>query len=205
MATDADLQMQLEQLKKLGEAIKKLDAATKEEQRQRAATENLKKLAQAEPQKFKGLQQDQQQNQKATEAVASSVKSLGQIGSKAVAPLGSATGAMVAAASSLGGNKAGDAMLQQTDALKNLQAARDELEQQRQKLAAEIERQVRKQVIANLTEMLERQKGVRVATQQLSTRAQSSDREATIGVRQLAVPEQRIVTIAQQTIELVNE
>src|SRR5438552_3497790 len=38
MATDADLQMQLEQLKKLQEAIKKLDEAIKEEQRQRAAT-----------------------------------------------------------------------------------------------------------------------------------------------------------------------
>src|SRR5947207_144175 len=87
MATDADLQMQLEQLKKLGEAIKKLDAAIKEEDRQKAATENLKKLAHAEPQKFKGLQQDQQQNQKATDAVAGSVKALGQIGSKAVLPL----------------------------------------------------------------------------------------------------------------------
>src|SRR5205823_12815949 len=88
---------------------------------------------------------------------------------------------------------------------KDLNAARQELEQQREKLQAELERQVRKQVIANLTEMLERQKGVRTATQQLSTRVASNDREAALGVRQLAVPEQRIVTIAQQTIELVNE
>src|SRR5437868_2591958 len=45
MATDADLQLQLEQLKKLQEAIKKLDEAIKEEQRQHAATDELKKLA----------------------------------------------------------------------------------------------------------------------------------------------------------------
>ena len=105
MATDADLQMQLEQLKKLQEAIKKLDAAIKEEDRQKAATENLKKLAQAEPPKFKGLQQDQQQNQKATDAVAGSVKALGQIGSKAVLPLASASQSMSGAATSLGGSK----------------------------------------------------------------------------------------------------
>src|SRR5206468_1321508 len=97
-----DLQLQLEQLKKLQEAIKKLDEAIKEEDRQRAATTDLKKLAQADPQKFKGLQQDQQQNQKSTDAVASSIKSLGQIGAKAVAPLGSASQSMSAASGSLG-------------------------------------------------------------------------------------------------------
>src|SRR5262249_25128205 len=122
MATEADLQMQLEQLKKLQEAIKKLDAAIKEEDRQKATTENLKKLAQADPQKFKGLQQDQQQNQKATDAVASNLKALGRIGTKAVPELASASQSMNAAATSLGGSKAGDALIEQADALKNLNA-----------------------------------------------------------------------------------
>src|SRR5262245_50766568 len=71
MATDADLQMQLEQLKKLQEAIKKLDAAIKQEQQQRDATEAAKKLAQPDEQKFKSLQTSEQQNQKATDSVAS--------------------------------------------------------------------------------------------------------------------------------------
>ena len=89
--------------------------------------------------------------------------------------------------------------------MKNLEAARDELAQAQQKLMQQIESQVRKQVLVNLTEMLERQQKIREASVALLSRATGDDREGTLRIKQLALAEQHIVTIADQTINLINE
>jgi len=209
LATDLDLAMQLEQLRKLNAAIKKLDEAIKEQKREQGNTGQIaaaqKNNKPVDPKKFEAGKQDQNQNRKATEGVKQMIADLGQMGQKASSNLATASNSQGQASNSLGNSKAGDALVQQTDAVNQLQAARDELEQQRQKLMAEIERQVRKQVIANLTDMLERQQAVRQATQTLSSRAMNNDREAMLRVKQLSTAEQHIVTIADQTIELIEE
>src|SRR5262249_32310260 len=105
----------------------------------------------------------------------------------------------------LGNAKAGDAAVQQQDAVKNLEAAREELAQAQLKLQQQIEAQVRKQVLVNLTEMLERQQKIRQASEALVSRATGDDREATLRIKQLALAEQHIVTIADQTINLIQE
>ncbi len=208
LATDLDLQMQLERLKKLQATIAKLDTLIKEQKRQQEQSRKL-----AETQKTGKLpesalaapKQDQDKTQKATESVAQTVKEFGQSGAKALEALAGAGGSMGGASKSLGGGKPGDAMPQQGDAAQSLTKAREALEQERKKLLAEIEKQVRRQVIENLTDMLERQKAVREATEVLSAKLVSAQRESVLRLKQLATPEQRIVTAAQQTIDLIEE
>ncbi len=209
LATDLDLQMRIEQLRKLNAAIQRLDAAIKEQKREQAQTNKLATAQNqhkpVDPQKFQAGKKDQTQNKKSTDTVNAIVQGLGQIGQKASASLGKASGTMSKAAGSLGSCKGGDALVQQTDAVAQLKEARKELDQQRQQLLQEIERLVRKQIIANLTDMLERQTAVRQATAALYPRAETGERESLLRVTQLAIPEGRVVTVCDQTIELIEE
>lgn len=208
LSQDLDLQMQLELLKKLNLAIQKLDEATKEEKRQKDSTGQLaaaqKKGEQVDKKKFDSAQTAQQQNQKATQNVQQLVQNLGQIGQKANVSIANAGNSMGQASKSLSQSKGGDGLTKQVEAVDKLEEAKKELDQQRQNLLAEIERSVRKQVIANLQEMLERQESVRKATEALASRVAANDREAMLRVKQLATAEQHLVTIAGQTIELIE-
>jgi hypothetical protein len=209
LATDLDLQMQLEMLKKINAAIAKVDQATKEEQRQKGEAGKMadqqKKNMAVDPSKFKTAQTDQNTNQKFTDTISSITKELGEMGTKATTSLGAASKSMGGAAGKIGGGKPGDAMLEQGDSIKKLEEAKASLEDQRKKLMEEIEKQVRKQVIENLQEMLERQTAVRQATERLSPKLASQDREAEINIKKLGTPEQRIVAICDSTIDLVEQ
>jgi hypothetical protein len=96
-------------------------------------------------------------------------------------------------------------MTEQGESIKKLGEAKASLEDARKKLMEEIEKQVRKQVIENLQEMLERQTAVRQATERLSPKLASGDREASINVKKLSTPEQRIVSICDSTIDLIEQ
>jgi hypothetical protein len=209
MSEDMDLQMQLEQLKKLQAAIQKLDGAIKEEKRQRDQSGQVAQAQQAnkpvDPQKFQPMKADQQTNHQATDEVAKRVAELGDLTKKAAAPLGGASGSMGKAEGSLGSAKASDASTQQQDAVKNLQDARAALDDAQTQLQQQIESQVRRQVLVNLTEMLERQQKIREASVAIEPHATSDDREVNLRIKQLALSEQHIVTIADQTINLINE
>ena len=209
LATDLDLQMQLEMLKKINAAIAKLDQATKEEKRQKTEAGKLadqqKKNLAVDPAKLATAKADQTANQKLTDSVNSITKELGEMGTKAGQSLSAASKSMGGAAGKLGSGKPSDAMTEQGEAVKKLEEAKAQLEEERKKLMAEIEKQVRKQVIENLTEMLDRQVAVRGATEKLSPKLASQDREASINVKKLAAPEQRIVAICDSTIELVEQ
>src|SRR4029077_3722778 len=104
----------------------------------------------------------------------------------------------------LGSGKPGDASSDQSDATKEMEKAREELEKERQRVLEELAKQVKAVVIENLQEMLDRQTAVRRATELLSPKLEKQ-REARIQLQQLAPAEQRIYTICQQTLELVNE
>lgn len=210
LSTDLDLQLKLELLRKLQAAMEKLDAAMKEEQRQHDQAGQL-----AEQQKketvpndaLNNAKQEQEKNRQATDQVAQMAKQLGAAGLKASASLGGAGQSMSQAEGKLGEGKPGDAQSQQAEALKKMQEARDELDRERKKLLEEIERQVRGQVIANLTHMLERQRSVREATERLGPKlaAEQGGREATLRLKQLAKPEESIANVARQTVRLIEE
>ena len=201
--SELDLAAQLKQLQKLEAAIKKIDAITKQQQEQRARTDEQTKKP--ETPKMAAIQKDQTATSKATETVTQSVQSLGEGAAGAAKALSSAGGKMGSAAKGLGGNKPGDAVPQQDGALKDLAEARKQLDEQRQKIVAQLEQQVRKQVIANLTDMLDRQKSVRETVTPMYAAVQKGDREAQLSVRRLALAEQRIVTINDQTLTLIRE
>lgn len=206
-SSDLDLQMLLEKLRALNQAITKLEAATKEEQRQQNQSDALAKAAAADPKALTSLKQDQQQNRKTTESIAQSVKSLGGAATQAAASLGSASQSMSLAEGALSSGKPSDAQTTQGQAVASMQEAKKKLAEERDKILMELEKMVRKQVVANLTEMLERQKTIRVGTEAIVSRATSSsaERETMVKIKQLGTAETAMVRIAEQTITLIEE
>ena len=107
--SDLDLQLQLERLRALNNAIAKLDAATKEEKRQHDRSGEIAKAPPADPKVLDPLKQDQQQNRRATDNIAQELSSLGAGAAQAGATLGGASQAMSLAEGQLGAGKPGDA------------------------------------------------------------------------------------------------
>ncbi len=203
--TDLDLQMQLDKLKKLNDSIAKLDKGILEERREQKQTAGLAKLPTTNPSTLASPRTDQQQNRKATETVVQTLKDLGGDTVKTADKLGGAAQSMSLAEGHLGAGHCGDASALQGKAADTMQSARDDLEQQRQKLLDELEHQVRQQVVANLQEMLDRQKSVRGATEAVVTRLNSADRQVQLRVKQLGPAQQAIVRICAETQELVDQ
>ncbi len=207
IAADLELQLQLERLRQLQAAIRQLDAAIKDEKQQQGESGRMagqmKNGTQVKKQDLDRAKQSQVANRGRTGEVSVTVKSLGGL-DPAVQSLASSTQSMSQAEGSLGGGQPGDAEGQQGDAVKKLAAARAELEKERQRVVRELEQQVKKVVIENLQEMLDRQTGIRKATESLLPKV-ASQRESRIKLQQLAPAEQRVATICEQTLELVIE
>jgi len=205
----SDLQMLLEKLRAIDQANKKLDAATAEEKRQKAASEKLAAAKPAGQKPLDNLKRDQEQNRKATDNIAQAVKNIGGAAKEAGDKLGSASGSMQKAEGALGSGKPGFAMTEQRDAVDAMEEARKKLNEERDKVMADVEKLVRKQVVMNITEMLERQKSVRAGTElaveHLSATPGSGPREMLLKVRQLGVTETSIVRIADQTVDLIEQ
>ncbi len=209
LSTNLDLQMQLERLKKLQAALAKLEGVIKEEQRQKGEAGKLaeqeKKGTPLDAKPLDGLKQDQERNRQATGAVSQMTKELGQAGAKAGEALGGASQSMSNAEGSLGGKKPGEAEKKQGEAVEALKKAKEELEREKQKLLEEIAKQVRGQVIENLKHMLERQEQIRKATEALVPKMAAAQRESTLRAKELARAEEHIVTVAEQTVQLIEE
>ncbi|HUO07566.1 MAG TPA: hypothetical protein VM008_04645 [Phycisphaerae bacterium] len=207
VATDLELQLALDRLRKLQEAIRQVDEAIRVEKQQQAQSKeftNLQQLGSAPtPSALNKARNNEDANRKRTDNVHDTVKSLGKLEAAGTA-LGSASNSMSNAAGGLGGGKPGDAELSQADAAQKLQEARAQLENERQKVIAELSKQVKKVVIENLQEMLDRQTAVREKNEALEPRLARS-REAVQELELLAPPEERIATICQTTLDLVNE
>jgi hypothetical protein len=207
IATDLELQLQLERLRQLQAAIRQLDQAIKVEKDQKSASarlaESMKKGVAVKPHALDQAKQNQANNRRRTEDIANAVKTLGQL-DPAVQSLASSSQSMSAAESGLGSGKPGDAETKQADALKKLAEARSLLEKERQRVLQELEQQVKRVVIENLQDMLDRQTAIRRATESLSPKL-AKQREAVIQVQQLAPAEQHVAAVCQQTLELVNE
>ncbi len=204
-STDLDLQLQLEKLRALNQAIAKLDAATKEEKRQRDRSGEFAKKPPADAAALGAHQQDQKQNRRATESIAQTVKDLGASAAKAGATLGGACQSMSLAEGDLGNAEPSDAQAKQADAVRAMREARKQLADERDRILQDLERMVRRQVVENLTEMLDRQKSIRAATEAVVNRMNSGQRDTIVRVKQLGKAETAIVRIADQTLVLIEE
>jgi hypothetical protein len=204
--TDLDLQMQLDKLKKLNDSIAKLDKGIKEERREQKQNGELAKASPTtNPTALAAPKTDQQQNRKAIESVAQTLKDLGGETARVADKLGNASQSMSLAEGHLGAGHPGDASGLQAHAADTMRSARDDLDKQREALLEELEHQVRQQVVANLQEMLDRQKSIRGATEAVVTRLNSTDREVQLRVKQLGPAETAIVRICAETQELVDQ
>jgi hypothetical protein len=207
VATDLELQLALDRLRKLQEAIRQVDEAIRVEKQQQTQSKeftNLQQLGTAPtPSALNKAKNNEDANRKRTDNVHDAVKLLGKLEAAGTA-LGAASKSMSNAAGGLGGGKPGDAELSQGDATQKLQEARAQLENERQKVIAELSKQVKKVVIENLQEMLDRQTAIREKNEALEPRLAKS-REAVQQLELLAPPEERVATICQTTLDLVNE
>ena len=143
MSEDMDLQMELEQMKKLQARHRQnryRDQGRKAPARcVRASLPICKSRTSWIVKKLDPIKSDQQTNHKATDDVAKKVAEMGDLTKGAMDPLANASGSMGKAEGHLGGGKPGDASVTQQDAVKNLEAAREELAQAQIKLMQQIE------------------------------------------------------------------
>lgn len=207
LSTDLDLQLALERIKKLQGAIAKVDSAIKEEKRQSAKSGDMAK-ANPTTQPAKAMETakaDQEQNRKVTESVKQTVQQLGEPVTSAAPALSDAASAMSQAEGKLGSGKPGDAQPKQNEATAALQQAREQMEAERQKMLAEIEGQVKKQVMENLSLMLEKQKSIRETNESLAPRLAQGSREAAVRLKALAASETHVANLAESTAQLVED
>jgi hypothetical protein len=205
LSTDMDLQLALERIKKLQGAIAKLDGAIKEEKRQSAKTGEMAKATTQPAKATETAKKDQEQNRKATDAVAQTIKEIGDPATNAAPALSDAASAMSEAEGHLGGGKPGDAQPKQNEATAALQQAKEQLEAERQKMLAEIESQVKKQVMENLALMLEKQRAIREANEALKPRLEQNNHEAIVRLKALATSETYIANLAESTAQLIED
>lgn len=206
MAEDLELELALERLHRLQEAIKKVDMAIKVETQQKTESNRLAdmlKNSAVKKQAFDRAKKNEAGNRKNTASVAQDVKSIGQLDA-AVQALASSGQSMSSAEGHLGSGVPADASTDQTAALKNLVAARAILAHERQRVLAQLQDQVKQIVIDNLQQMLDRQTAIRHTTEVLSPKL-AKQREAVLQLQQLGAPEQHIAAICQTTIDLVEE
>jgi len=210
MSTDLDLLLKLEQLRKLNEALKKLDKIIAEQNRQKQLAEALdaqqkRNAPPPPPARFRQARDDQKRNRTATDALRAAVNRIVSRQSTAPGDLANAATAMAAAGNQLANQQPAPAADQQRRALDQLQKARQAIAQQRQELLDQLRDQVRAMVITALADMLKQQTQIRKATAAISAKLAVADRQALLAVKRLAAAEQAIADSADQIIRLIEQ
>jgi hypothetical protein len=156
-------------------------------------------------QKFEAMRKEQQANRQATDDVSEMTRQLGSNGTAALAELLRASGSMAGAESAFGNAKAGAGNGEQANALASLKYAKELLAEEAERMARQLRAEVKKRVTEGLTEMLEIQTAVRERTEALAPAVKRESREALAALVALAKREEKIVTKAQDLINIVEE
>ncbi|HVX13025.1 MAG TPA: hypothetical protein VHC22_17710 [Pirellulales bacterium] len=165
----------------------------------RRAEEELKQA------NFAAMQRDQAQNRQLNEGITQLVRDLGESGAGALGELMRASGSMSGAEGRLGSQQAEPASEMQQQALDSLKYAREQLEEEAEKLLDQLRAEVKRRVMEGLTIMLEKQIAVREATEVVGAKAASGSRQALTALTGLGKSEGRIVEMANELITLVEE
>ena len=184
---------------------KKLDRLIKKEGEQLEHTEDLTDQSeQPTALEMESLKGGEKRNQRSAEDLEQQAAQMGPDAAAAAGALSGAGQSMGGAGSSLAKQELAGAATQQKIAMKELERAREELKQLEQRLREEIESLARRRVTEHLAKMLTMQRKVRKTTEKLKPRVATKQRQAVQAARQLALVEDRIVTLASQSIELVE-
>lgn len=204
LTADIDLELKLEQLRKLVEARMQLEKLIEKEQNQREQTLAQVELTAPNSSDLDVLERVEERNQRAAEDLQQFVSSFGPSTAGAAGALGAAGESMGSAASQLGDSKPKDASEDQQEALKKLQDASLNLAQAEDALRKELEALVRQQVMENLTAMITQQRQIREVTEKLSPRAAEQQEQALLSVRRLADSEDELLTLCEDSLDLAE-
>lgn len=208
LTSDLDTAIKQEQLRKIKEALKDIEAIEAQEAENQAQSDKLAESGDPNAAAMKGLSEAEDRNQEATDRLADRVGEINpQDGdlSEAQKSLGEASGKMGQASDQLSqGQSPSGASESQSDARKKLDEAKEKLEAARDKLQEELERKIRGLVVDNLRAMLKQQTQIREQLEIVSEQADRGEARAIVQVRSFAAPEQEIITLAEETIELTE-
>ncbi|HWB09297.1 MAG TPA: hypothetical protein VG826_08740 [Pirellulales bacterium] len=154
---------------------------------------------------FAAMQRDQAQNRQLTEGITQMVRDLGESGAGALGEMLRAGTSMSKAEGELGSQQAEGASEDQQQALDSLKYAKEQLEDEAEKLLDQLRAEVKRRVMEGLTLMLEKQVAVRESTELVGPKAAAGSRQATTALVGLGKSEGRIVEMANELITLVEE
>ncbi|MBX2850625.1 MAG: hypothetical protein KTR15_02635 [Phycisphaeraceae bacterium] len=206
LTADLEAAIKQEQLRKIKEAIKDIEAIEAQEAENQGQSDKLAESSDPSAAAMKGVGEAEQRNKEATDRLSDKVGDINpadQDLKEAQKALGQASGKMSEASGQLseGGSPSG-ASESQGDARKKLNDAKKKLEAARDKLQDELERKIRGLVVDNLRAMLKQQTQIREQLEIVSDQADQGDARAIVQVRSFAAPEQEIIVLAEETIEL---
>ncbi len=205
LTADLDLELKLEQLRKVRDAREKLEKLIAREQQQQNQTESLAKALPKNPAAaLESLHSGEKANKRMSEDLEQTAKRMGPSAASATGALSGASKCMGGACNSLGQSKPGEAKDQQKDALDKLAQARQEMQKLEEKLRKEVESLARQRVMEYLTKMIAQQRQVRETTEKLASRVAEKQKQAVLAVRQLAPAENAISELCKEAIELVE-
>ena len=208
LTADLEAAIKQEQLRKIKEALKELEEIEKQEAENQGQSDKLAQSGNPSKAAMKGVGEAEDRNQEATDRLSDKVGDINpqdQDLAEAQKALGEASGKMGQASDQLsqGGSPSG-ASQSQGDARKKLNDAKKKLQAAQKKLQDELEKKIRGLVVDNLRAMLKQQTQIREQLELVSDQADSGDARAIVQVRSFAAPEQEIITLAEETIELVE-
>ena len=206
LTADLEAAIKQEQLRKIKEAIKDLEAIEAQEAENQGQSDKLAESGDPSKAAMKGVGEAEERNKEATDRLSDKVGDINPADEdlkEAQKALGQASGKMSEASGQLkeGGSPSG-ASESQGDARKKLDEAKKKLKAAEAKLKEELERKIRGLVVDNLRAMLKQQTQIREQLEFVSEQADQGDARAIVQVRSFAAPEQEIIVLAEETIEL---
>jgi hypothetical protein len=208
LTADLEAAIKQEQLRKIKEAIKDLEAIEAQEAENQGQSDKLAESGDPSAAAMKGVGEAEERNKEATERLNDKIGDINPADEdlkEAQKALGQASGKMGEASGQLkeGGSPSG-ASESQGDARKKLDDAKKKLKAAEAKLKEELERKIRELVVDNLRAMLKQQTQIREQLEIVSDQADQGDARAIVQVRSFAAPEQEIIVLAEETIELTE-
>ncbi|MEX0728888.1 MAG: hypothetical protein WEB58_10735 [Planctomycetaceae bacterium] len=204
LSADLDLELKLEQLKKIREAREALAKLIEKEQKQNDQTKNLAKNNPSDAKQNKALEGNENRNKRSGEDLQQAIKQIGSNCAGAANCVGGACKSMGSASKNLSESKPKPADDDQQKALEQLAKADEKLAEEERKLQEELAATARQRVMEHIRQMIAQQIRVRETTQKLVSRVREKNENALLAVRRLAGAEDRIADLCQQSIDITE-
>ncbi len=201
LSTDIDLQLKLEQLKKLKDARARLEALVQKERAQLKETRAASADA-SRREEFTPLKSSEERNKRLGEDLEQMIRQFGGAAAPATGAVNGAVANMGTAASRLGEKNGDDAAKEQQAAIDKLTKADANLAELEAALEKELEAFVRQRVMETLAQMIVDQHQVRQTTEKLAPRVAEGRKESLVAVRRLSESEEKIVQLGEEALGL---